>query len=338
MLLPTPRLPALAGGPALGWAVLAPGAIATAFTNSLHTFTDQRVVAVGSRTRERAEGFARTHGIASAYDSYEAAVADPAVEIVYVAAPHTQHLPLALLAIAAGKHVLIEKPLAPSEKEAAQIVTAARAAGVFAMEAMHTRFHPWVDVANQLIADGAIGAPRFVSAEVGRLFAVDPASRLFDPALAGGALLDMGVYAVWFALHFAGEPASVLAQGELTSTGVDSQATIILRGPGGAHSTVSSTIEAFTPSRASISGNEGRIEVDGRFPMPNPLSIFDRDNTLVARFEDTSGLVGHDGLARQAAWAAIHIADGLTEAPQHPLSASLAQLRVIDSARAQVVV
>lgn len=331
--LPDPRLPALTGGPTLGWAVLAPGAIATAFVTSLHRFTDQRVVAVGSRSGERAERFARDHGIDRHYVSYEAAVADPAVDIVYIAAPHTEHRPLALLAIAAGKHVLIEKPLAPSEAEAAEIVAAARAAGVFAMEAMHTRFHPWVDVLDQLVADGAIGEPQFAAAEVGRYFPEDPSSRLFDPSLAGGALLDMGVYAVWFALHVAGEPESLTAQGVSATTGVDAQSTIVMRSARGIHSTVSSTLRAFTPSRAVFAGSLGRIEVDGRFPMPNPLAVYDQENKLVNRFQDASGLVGHDGLCRQAVWAAIHIDAGLTEAPQHPLDVSLAQLRVIDSAR-----
>jgi len=337
MLLPEPRLPALTGGPTLRWAVLAPGAIASAFASSLRTFTDQRIVAVGSRDLERAERFARAHGADRYYGSYEAAVADPDVDIVYIAAPHTEHRPLALLAIAAGKHVLIEKPMAPSEREAAEIIDAARAAGVFAMEAMHTRFHPWVDVMDQLVADGAIGAPAFAAAEVGRFFVDDPASRLFDPALAGGALLDMGVYAVWFAVHVGGEPEQLTAQGDLASTGVDAQATIILRSPGPLHATVSTTVRAFTPSRAVLAGPAGRIEVAGRFPMPNPLDVYDRNNQLVNRFEDTTGLVGHDGLCRQAVWAAIHVDAGLLEAPQHPHAATLTQLRVIDEARAVVV-
>ncbi|MET4639828.1 Gfo/Idh/MocA family oxidoreductase [Mycetocola sp. 2940] len=336
MRLPEPRLPALRGGPTLRWGVLAPGAIASAFATSLHGFSDQRITAVGSRTLDRAEAFARSHGIPTAYGSYEALVASSDVDIVYISSPHSFHRPLAELAIAHGKHVLIEKPIAPTAADAEAIAQSARAAGVFAMEAMWSRFQPWVDVADQLIADGALGDVAFVSAEVGRYFPFDPAGRLFEPSLAGGALLDVGIYAAWCALHFAGVPSLISAQGEFTRTGVDAQSTAVLRGTDGVHATISSTLLAFTPSQASVSGTSGRLTVDGRFPMPNPLSVYDADNRLVARYEDTTGLVGHDALVREASWAAIHVAQGLTEAPQHPLEASIAQLRVTDEIAKQL--
>ena len=333
MLLPTPRLLDGATVRSMRWCVLAPGAIANAFAQSLHRHSTQRIVAVGSRSLERAEHYASRHGIDRAYGSYEAALADPRVDIVYVASPHTAHAPLALAAIAAGKHVLVEKPLAASAHEARSIAEAALAAKVFAMEAMHTRFHPWVDVMDQLIADGVLGDPRFVAADVGRHFPIDPSSRLHDPLLGGGALLDLGVYAVWLAVHVAGPPNHVAAAGQLASTGVESQATVVMTTPS-VHSVVSTTMAGYTPSRAVVAGGSGRVETTGRFPMPGSLAVYDGSNRLVGTFEDRTGLQGHDGLARQADWAAHHIDSGRLEAPQLPLSRSVAALEVIDRARA----
>ena len=142
MILPESTAPPLRGGPTLRWGVLAPGGIATDWVAALHANTDQRVVAVASRSAERAAEFARAHGIERSYGGYEQLVADPDVDIVYIAAPNVFHQPLALLAISAGKHVLIEKPLGVDAADAQVIVDAARVAGVFAMEAMWTRFLP----------------------------------------------------------------------------------------------------------------------------------------------------------------------------------------------------
>lgn len=336
MRMPEPRLPDLRGGPVLNWAVLAPGAIASAWTRAVLMHTDQRVVAVGSRSRERADAFAAEHGIATAFGSYAAAVEHPDVDIVYIAAPHTEHAALAELAIGAGKHILVEKPFAVTASEAERIAGAAREAGVFAMEAMWTRFHPWVDVADQLLVDGALGELRLISAEIGRRFPVDPRSRLYDPALAGGALLDMGVYAVWFAQHFGGAPLRMGVLGQNTATGVDAQSTIAMELAGDVHSVVTATLSAFTPSRAHLSGTEGMLVVEGRFPMPSALALHDRDGRLISRFDDTTGLEGHQALAREAVWAAIHVDAGRLEAPQHPLAASVGQLRTMDEARRQI--
>lgn len=338
MHLPEPRLPAMRGGPSLSWAILAPGRIAHAFASAVRAHTDHRIVSVGSRSAERARRFATDFDIPIATDSYERAVEAPSVDAVYVAAPHTLHLPLASLAIAAGKHVLVEKPLAASADDARVIADRARRAGVFAMEAMWTRFHPWVDVADQLIADGAIGGVRTVTAEIGRRFEVDASSRLFDPSLGGGALLDMGVYTVFHALHFAGEPTSITAAGVLTKTGVDAQSTAALRFRDGRLATISSTLEAFTPSRAMIAGSQGSLRAEGRFPMPGPLAWHDADGELIAVYEDRTGLTGHGALARQAAWVAAHVREGLTESPLHPLAASVAQLEVIDEARRSIAI
>ena len=326
----------LRGGPALRWGVLAPGAIAHDWVTTVHANTDQRVHAVASRSAERAERFAATHGIARHYDSYEALVTDEGIDVVYVAAPHSEHRRLALLAVAAGKHVLIEKPIARSASEAQAIAEAARGAGVFAMEAMWSRFLPQTTVLARLLTDGVLGERRWAAADFGVEFSFNPASRAFDPALAGGALLDLGVYSLWFT-HFAlGAPARITASGSLASTGVDAQATVVLEYGDGVQAVASASMLVGTPTVASINGTAARIEVDKKFLAPGGFRLVSADDGRELRFTDPTSLRGRDGLCYQATAVAAHIADGRAEAPEHPLETSIAVLRVIDEARRQL--
>lgn len=314
----------------LRWGIVAPGTIAGDFVGALRAHTGQRVVAVASRSLDRAVEFARRHGIARGYGRYEQLYADPEVQIVYVAAPHSEHRRLALDAIAAGKHVLIEKPIGVSAEEARSIRDAAHAAGVFAMEAMWTRFLPQTDVMMQLRADGAIGDVALVTADLG--FAAKPGGRLFDPALGGGALLDLGVYPVWLSHLWLGAPSSVTAHGTLTSSGVDEQSAIVLQHPSGAQAQLSTSIRVSTPGRASISGTHGRLELDPQFVFPGGFTFTDSTGRS-ARYEDASGLTHRAGMAWQAVAVARHVDDGLTESPLHPLRATTEIMDVLDTAR-----
>ncbi len=323
--------------PALRWAVVGTGPIATAWIRAVRARTDQRVVAIGSRDRERAAAFAAEHAPDAVGGLVDEVLARDDFDAVYVAVPHTAHASVALAAARAGKHLLVEKPIAASAEEAVAIAEAAAASGVFAMEAMWACFHPWTAVVTAALEQGVIGRVRSVTADLGRRFEVDPASRLFDPALAGGALLDLGVYAVWFVLRFGGEPTQVRALGTVGPTGVDEQASIAMLGRDDVLMTATTTMASFTASRAAIMGEEGVIVVDGRFPMPAPVQLYDRDYRPVDRFEDPTGLVGHDGLAREAVHVAECVAAGLAESSAHPLAAAIAQLRVIDAARAAVL-
>ncbi|QNO36898.1 Gfo/Idh/MocA family oxidoreductase [Protaetiibacter sp. SSC-01] len=333
--LPEPVIPRLVGGPTLRWGVLAPGFIAGVFASTLHRNTDQRIAAVASRSAERAETFARSHGIDRSYDDYRALVDDPGIDIVYVAAPHTEHLALATLALEAGKHVLVEKPIAASADEARRIAEAARAAGRFAMEAMHTRFHPRMTVIERLLADGALGELRLVQAELGLgNVPVDPTSRLYDPALGGGAALDLGVYPLWFHDFVLGAPTRLDVSGTLAVTGVEDQWNATLHHDDGATGEIAATMRTWTPSHAAIGGAEGRIHLDSRHPQPGGFTVYDVRNQPVSRFDDETGVVGTDGLCRQAAWAAQHIADGLLESPLHPLATSIRVLETVDGVRA----
>ena len=165
-------------------------------------------MAVASRSQERADAFAARHGIERAHGSYAAILADPDVDVLYVATPHPQHHALALAALRAGKALLVEKSFTATTAGAAEVVDLARATGVFAMEAMWTRFQPAVVAMRELIADGAIGEVRSVQADLGVAREYDPADRLFALELGGGALLDLGVYVVSFAQMLLGTPTA----------------------------------------------------------------------------------------------------------------------------------
>ncbi len=324
----------LRGGPALRWGILAPGGIARDWARTVLGNTDQRIVAVASRSLDRAKAFAAEFDVARAYGDYAQLVADPDVDIVYIAAPHSQHRPLALLAIAAGKPVLVEKPLGLSGDDARVIVEAARAAGVFAMEAMWSRFLPQTTVIERLRDDGVLGDIRVLAADFGSSVGADGANRIFDPALGGGALLDIGVYPLWFAQFVLGRPERVTATGTLTDRGVDEQVSLILDYPGGAQSLLSTGLRAATPIVATVSGSKARVELDAPFIAPSGLRVIAGDE--ITAWREPHGLSWREGLCYQATAVAAHIAAGRLEAPEHTLDDSLAVLDVIDEARSQL--
>ena len=335
--IPEPR--PLPPAPALRWGLMAPGGIAGRFVDALYAHSPQRFVAVGSRSTERAERFATEHGIERAYGSYEEVAAETRVDAVYIASPHSAHKDLALLAITAGKHVLIEKPMAASAAEAQVIGDAARAAGAIAMEAMWTRYLPQADVIRQLLAAGEVGDVRFVSADFGFAAPFDPAHRLFDPAQAGGALLDAGVYPISFASSVLGTATSVTAVGGLALTGVDCDAALVMD-HGGRYSTALTSITSSLPTRATIMGSKGRIDVDAPFYAPGGLTVTAGNSlgpkTQAAHWEDRTYAQPYSALHYQADALARYAVAGRTESPIHTLDEVVAILRTIDEARRQI--
>ncbi|GAA4174005.1 Gfo/Idh/MocA family oxidoreductase [Gryllotalpicola koreensis] len=335
MSLPAPRFPDPSDAPALRWGVLAPGGIARSFAGALRAHTSQQLVAAASRSLERAQAFAAEFDIPRAYGSYAELVADPEVEAVYVASTHNAHLELALLAIEAGKHVLVEKPAGFSAGEAQRMLDAARDAGVFLMEAMWTRYLPHTDVARQLIASGALGEVRLVTADFGVNVPFDPESRMYDPAKAGGSLLDLGVYPISFA-QFAlpalnNDPRIHLA-GSLSPTGSDAQVSLILEADASSHALVHVGVEARTPWTATISGTSGRIEIDSPFWSPSALTFYPNEGEA-ERYPGHPSISGSGGMAFEAAAFARYVRDGLDDSPLHPFSEAVATLRIIDEAR-----
>ncbi|WP_420124152.1 Gfo/Idh/MocA family protein [Nakamurella sp.] len=331
-VFPPARTPNPLDAPPLRWGVLAPGRIAAAFVTAVSRYTRQRVVAVGSRSLDRASAFAAEHGIDRAVGSYQELVDDPAVDVVYVASPHSEHAAQAGLAVAAGKHVLVEKAFTRNAAQARHLVAAARAAGVLAVEAMWTRFLTQTDVLARLLADGVLGEVTTVLADHGQHFAPDPQSRLFAPELAGGALLDLGIYPISFASFVLGAPDSVVATGSRTATGVDAQVSMTLS-TGTAQACLNTTLLAATPTTASVSGTAGSVEITGPFYAPASMILTTADGRAV---REPDPVAGHLGLCFEAAHVAQLIADGATESPLLPLDETVRILETVDEIRRQV--
>ncbi|MEO8829691.1 Gfo/Idh/MocA family oxidoreductase [Lapillicoccus sp.] len=330
MNVPDPR-----DAPPLRWGIIAPGGIANKLAEAVRDFTAGSVVAVGSRDGRRAEEFAARHGIPRSYAAYDQLVLDDEVQAVYVASPHSGHLEHALLAITAGKHVLIEKALARNGSEVDAIFAAAERYGVFAMEAMWTRHLPHIAWMHERIAAGALGEIVTLTADHGQALDLPVEHRLKDPNLAGGALLDLGVYPVAFSVDVLGPPTEVHAVGRLTETGVDGHASLVM---GYAEpkvtALVDTTLWAKTPTTAVVSGTEGSIEIDGDFYGANAIRLrrADRARTVVAEFD---GRV-ENGFQFEVAEMARCVAEGRHESPRMTWDDSRAVMAVLDEARRQV--
>ncbi|WP_375479933.1 Gfo/Idh/MocA family protein [uncultured Jatrophihabitans sp.] len=331
--LPSSRILDPLDAPAIRWGVLAPGGIARDWTAALHATTASRVVAAGSRSLERAQAFAAEFGVERSHGSYEALVADGGVDAVYVASPHSQHHEHALLALGAGKPVLVEKAFTRNGVEATAVVEAARAAGLLAVEAMWTRFLPHIDVVRRCLEDGVLGEVKAVEADHGQLLYPDGPRRLADPALAGGALLDLAIYPISFAHLALGGFTAVRATGTLAETGVDASETVAVTGAQGAIGTLASTMLAKTPCSASISGAAARLEIDGWFYRPNTVRLVGLDDREIDRYEPPSR---EHGLAYEAAEFARLLAAGKTESDLLPLDETLRIMHVLDDVRAQL--
>jgi predicted dehydrogenase len=336
--LPQPRLPDPGTVPSLRWGAVGTGAIVRLFTHALHAHTTQRIRAVAARDVARTAAFATEFGIDRAHASTDALVSDPELDVVYVGTPHSSHADVALRAIAAGKHVLVEKPFALSAAEGADIAAAARAAGVFAMEAMWTRYLPQSDIVRRLLADGAIGEVDLVMADFGFVAPFDPEHRMWDPSVGGGALLDAGVYPLSFASSVIGPPSAITAAGALTSTGVDARATVQLTTPSGANALVATSMVSALPVRATIVGSAGRIDIPSPFFGPTGVRLVQGDlgSQTTLEWTDTAFETLHEGLCHQATALASYVAEGRTESPLHGLDETVSILGTIDEARRQV--
>ena len=317
--------------PPIRWGILGAGGIAGHFAGTVAAGTRAQIVAVGSRNRDRAERFATAHGIPTTHVGYRDLVEDPQVDAIYVATPHSEHAEHAILAINAGKHVLVEKAFTRNAAEAEKVFAAATAVGVFVMEAMWTRFLPHVAAVHQVIDSGEIGDIVNLRADHGQAFRFDPKSRLFAPSLAGGALLDLGVYTVAWAHDFLGVPDAVTAVGRLTETGVDGQISMILSYGERTQADLTTTLWAKTPTTSSISGTEGFIRVDGDFYEPTSFTLVRRDGR-VWTFDQP---IPH-GMQHEAAEVARGVAEGRTQSERMGWDATLAVMRTMDEVRRQV--
>jgi predicted dehydrogenase len=314
------------------WGILGTGGIANTFATDLQRTDSGEVVAVGSRSKESADRFADEFGIGNRHGSYESLVADPDVDVVYVATPHPLHHDNAVLALRAGKPVLVEKPFTMNADEARDVVRVARETGLFAMEAMWTRFLPHIAVIRKWLADGVLGDVVTVTADHGQWFAEDPAFRLFAPELGGGALLDLGIYPVSFASMVLGTPNRIVAIGDPAFTGVDAQTSMLFGYEGGAQALLTCTLRAKSPTRAAIVGTKARIELEGDFYAPTAVSLITRDGETTTVESDHEGR----GLRHQADEVARLLAAGELESPLMPLDETISIMATMDAVLEQI--
>lgn len=314
--------------PAIRWGILGAGTIADRFARAVNEWTSSTIHAVGARSMRGAQAFARTHTVPKAYEGYENLVTDSEIDAVYVATPHSFHSDHAILAIEAGKSVLVEKPLTHTSRAASALVAAARERGVFAMEAMKTRHLPHVAAIHSLINDGEIGDIVYIQADHSQCLTHVP--RLLDPALAGGALLDLGVYPVSFIVDFLGLPTRITARGHLTDRGVDAHTTALFE-YGDTHAHMTTSFTGYGENRATIVGTEGYISVDGYFFNATSFRLHRRDGTSWT-FDGTHP----NGLQYEAAEVARCIAAGEIESIRMPLDESVAITELLDTIRTQI--
>lgn len=314
------------------WGILATGGIAHAFTQDLRT-AGLDVAAVGSRSLASAQAFAEQYGIPHAHGSYEDLVADPDVDIVYIASPHSHHRDHAILALDAGKHVLIEKALALDADEAVAIRDVARARGLLAMEAMWTRYLPHMIRIRELVRSGALGEVRAVIADHTQKLPSDPAHRLNALELGGGALLDLGIYPVSFAWDVLGPIADVRAVGRLAETGADTDVAVAATHAGGGISSVAMSSRAAGPNTAHIIGTEARIDIEAVWYTPTAFRLVAADGTLL---EEYASDVDGRGMQFEALYAEELLRNGRTDSDLLPFDESIAILRALDDIRAQV--
>ncbi|MFK0331924.1 Gfo/Idh/MocA family protein [Rhizobium sp. NPDC090275] len=329
-VLPQSRVRPVKDAPALRWGILGSGWIAAKFTESVQAHTRQVIAAIGSRSQASADRFAAEWGVEKAYGSYEALVTAPDIDIVYVATPHGQHHEHVLLAIEAGKHVLVEKPMALNHAQAAEMVAAARRRGVFFAEALWTYFLPKFDVIQQVLDGGVIGEIKSVYTEYGEYLPRE--HRIFDPKLAGGPLLDLGTYPVSLLTKLIGVPSRVVGVATPDPAGVNGQLAVAMVNDKGAQGTMATTLYGFTPTGVAIVGTKGSIRFVTEFHLPGSFEVWSLDGETRLQYEEPRG-AHFEGLYHEAASVAYSIRDGAYESPCRPLEASLETMKTLDAIR-----
>ncbi len=322
----------------LNWGILGTGNIARRLAKAIRRTGTAKLVAVASREQARADAFARKFGSATAYGSYDALLADPAVQAVYVALPHPFHLEWSLKAAETGKHILCEKPLCMNAGEAMLLADHARRHGVFLMEAFMYRCHPQTLRLVELIREGAIGKVTAIDASFGFASSNNPEDRLHNPALGGGAILDLGCYPMSLARLVAGvatgtafaEPIQTKATAQLGPTGVDEHTEALLVFPDNIVAHLAASLRSNLPNVACIHGTEGRIELPKPWFCRGLLRLVRGGDVKTVRTEGRwTDLYSYELNA-----VAKHLKDG--EAPQMSPKDSIGNLRAMDGWRSQI--
>jgi dihydrodiol dehydrogenase / D-xylose 1-dehydrogenase (NADP) len=310
------------------WAVMGPGKIAHQFAKALAGVPGAVLYAVGSRDIDRARAFAAEYKAEAVYGSYEELVRDGNVDAVYIATPHVMHCDNAVLCLERGIPVLCEKPISINARFERRMAQAARSNSAFLMEAMWSRFLPAARHARSLIESGAIGEPRMLSADFSFSAPPDPASRLFDPALAGGGLLDVGCYVMALSsMVFGPHPVETAAFAHIGSTGVDEHAALLLKYPGGGISSLTCGVHAVGSGDAHIMGTEGHITLSPFWKAESVRVVKGQD------VEDIPFPFIVNGFEYEIMEVMDCVRKGLIESPLMPLDESVAIMETMDDIR-----
>jgi len=314
------------------WGILGTGKIARAFANALKDTPDAVLAAVASRSSDSARAFAAEFGAPQNFGTYEDLASAPDIDIVYVATPHPMHAQSAILLLNGGKAVLCEKPFTMNRREAEQVIALARAKKLFLMEAMWTRFMPALAEVKRVIASGEIGPVHHVMADFGFTATKDPAHRVNNRELGGGALLDLGIYPLSISAAILGPVASVQASAELGDTGVDLQTSFTLKHAGGGLSICSCSFKARTPAELTVAGELGFVRMNTQFHRTTSVTVSLADGST--RTIDTPYL--GNGYVHEAIEAGRCLHAGLIESPGMTHDETLALMSVMDDIRAQI--
>jgi predicted dehydrogenase len=313
------------------WGIVSTGHISSVFARDLALLTDQaELVGVSSRIRGKAEAFAAEHGFARAYGSADELAADPDIDAVYVGSVHNDHFSSARVCLEAGKGVLVEKPLTVTASEAVSLVALARERGAFLMEAVWTRTNPLIRRAVELVAAGEVGEIRHVQATFGFAFSGEPSHRLLDPAQAGGAILDLGVYPVHGVDLFLGEPDGLAGFGTHGSTGVDTHAAALLTFDArddrpAATAAIACSLETDLPTRLEVFGSRGSLSFDS-FIKPEELRVVRGDAEPEVLITQLPG----QGYTFEAQEVMRCLGNGEVESPLVPWASTLGTMRTLD--------
>lgn len=311
-------------------AILGPGRIADGVAHTLVSMQEIQCYAVASRTPGKAEAFAKKFGFQKAYTGYEEMLSDPQVELVYITTPHSHHYEHMMLCLQYGKHVICEKAFTMNAEQARKVRDFAAEKGLYVAEAIWTRYMPSRQIIDRVIESGIIGYVNTLTANLSYNIAYKP--RITDPYLAGGALLDVGVYGLNFALmHFEDDIERIESSVQLTDTGVDAMETITIFYRDGRMAVLTHSIYCRSDRKGMIHGDKGYIVVEN-INNPQSVSVYDANDTLLQHHEMPEQISGYEYEFREAVRC---IREGKTEPDSMPLDKSIQVMEIMDSLRKQ---
>jgi predicted dehydrogenase len=315
----------------INWGIVGLGKIANTFAADLRLSKNSIIRAVASRNIEKAKSFSEKYNAVNFYGSYEELVANPEVDVVYVATPHAFHFEHTMMCLKEGKGVLCEKPLGMKRSEVEVMIREAKTRNLFLMEGLWTRFIPATEKVLEIIDNKTIGDLMFVRADFG--FKADPdfESRIYKKSLGAGSLLDIGIYPIYLSLLTLGVPNEIKAMARMTDTDVDSYCSMLFGYENGAKAILDSTIEADTPVEAYIYGNKGTLKLHSRFHHTEKLTmVVDRVKTEQEIKYDGNGYIHQIEEVNRC------LMNGETESSKIPLTLSADLIGTIDRVKAEI--